>query len=110
MRRLAKPGAGASPRPSWARVIRDAAPVRVFTDVEEMLQDVEEEKAAWAQLSKDLFIGLGRVFKASGICTMPVGNLGALGPGISMVWRILSLQLWWTNGGDYLFKGWMLHV
>lgn len=56
MRRLAKPGA--SPRPGWARVIRDAAPVRVFTDVEEMLQDVEdmEEKASWAQLSKDLLV------------------------------------------------------
>lgn len=56
MRRLAKPGA--SPRPGWARVIRDAAPVRVFTDVEEMLQDVEdvEEKASWARLSKDRLV------------------------------------------------------
>lgn len=42
MRRLAKSADAAS---GWSRVVRNAAPVRIFQNAEEMLLDVREAEA-----------------------------------------------------------------
>jgi len=48
MRRLANSPSRSSRE--WARLVRDAAPVRIFTGVEELLRELDEAKDALGNL------------------------------------------------------------